>query len=223
MKQWFDKKHSVKHHTFVVSDWVQIQQPHQSHKLLTFWFAPQQIIERLGPATFCFAPVGMPAALGSCLKPSTIASAVAEPHHTDVDEDFPLTRPLVHVHTNKMHQQQSTIPLGLALLSMEPVVFPLTLTAEDKEPTSEQETDEAMDLSLLRVKAFVRGRAPLVSVSPFPSRCPSSPSPFLSFLLRHTGLEMRSKSLCFKRLDLAVVTSSSFFLAGLLLSDVAEG
>ncbi|MEQ2217139.1 hypothetical protein XENOCAPTIV_023477 [Xenoophorus captivus] len=42
MKQRFDRKHRVKRPTLMTSDWVRIMRPHQSHKMLLFWSAPQK-------------------------------------------------------------------------------------------------------------------------------------------------------------------------------------
>ncbi|KAI3372155.1 hypothetical protein L3Q82_006997 [Scortum barcoo] len=55
MKQRFDRKHRVKSATLAVSDWVRVRRPTRSHKLLSFWSAPQQITAQLGPATFRLA------------------------------------------------------------------------------------------------------------------------------------------------------------------------
>lgn len=52
MKQRFDNKHRVKRSTLTVSDWVRIRRPSRSHKLLSFWSAPQQITAQLGAATY---------------------------------------------------------------------------------------------------------------------------------------------------------------------------
>lgn len=52
MKQHFDRVRRVRRPTLVMSDWVRIRRPSRSHKLLSFWSAPQQITAQLGPATF---------------------------------------------------------------------------------------------------------------------------------------------------------------------------
>ncbi|KAI3354580.1 hypothetical protein L3Q82_019085 [Scortum barcoo] len=43
MKQQFDRKHRVKSATLAASDWVRVRRPTRSHKLLSFWSAPQQM------------------------------------------------------------------------------------------------------------------------------------------------------------------------------------
>lgn len=80
----------------------------------------------------------------------------------------------------------------------------------EAELMSKQETDESVDFFLLRAKAFVRGRLAFLSLgAPIPHPHPSLPLSFtLPFLSRHTGLEMRSKSLCFKRFGICVLATT---------------
>lgn len=80
----------------------------------------------------------------------------------------------------------------------------------EAELMSKQETDESVDFFLLRAKAFVRGRLAFLSLrAPIPHPHPSLPLSFtLPFLSRHTGLEMRSKSLCFKRFGICLLATT---------------
>ena len=52
MKQRFDKTRRVRTPPFTALDWVRIRRPHRGHKLQSFWSAPMQITDQLGPATF---------------------------------------------------------------------------------------------------------------------------------------------------------------------------
>ena len=51
-KQRFDRSHRAKHPAFTILDWVRVRRPTRGHKLLSFWSAPFQVTEQLGPATF---------------------------------------------------------------------------------------------------------------------------------------------------------------------------
>ena len=51
-KQRFDWSHRAKHPAFTILDWVRVRRPTRGHKLLSFWSAPFQVTEQLGPATF---------------------------------------------------------------------------------------------------------------------------------------------------------------------------
>ena len=48
----FYNPHRAKHPAFTILDWVRVRRPTRGHKLLSFWSAPFQVTEQLGPATF---------------------------------------------------------------------------------------------------------------------------------------------------------------------------
>ena len=52
MKERFDVTRRVKTPAFAPLDWVRVRRPHRAHKLRSFWSAPVQITDQLGPATY---------------------------------------------------------------------------------------------------------------------------------------------------------------------------
>ena len=50
-KQRFDRSHRAKHPAFTILDWVRVRRSTRGNKLLSFWSAPLQVTEQLGPAT----------------------------------------------------------------------------------------------------------------------------------------------------------------------------
>ncbi|KAG7453524.1 gypsy-16 si [Solea senegalensis] len=100
MKQRFDRKHRVKGLSLGVLDWVRIRRPSRSHKLLSFWSAPQQITAQLGPATFRLADGSRwHASRLRLVKPPSTSDqeAVADQGHTVPSWDFLGDQPEVPV------------------------------------------------------------------------------------------------------------------------------
>ena len=96
LKQRFDSKHRVKRPALAVLDWVRIRRPGRSHKLLSFWSAPQQITAQLGPATFRLTDGSRwHASRLRRVKPPLASdqATVADPRHTGGEWDFPDEQP----------------------------------------------------------------------------------------------------------------------------------
>lgn len=96
MKQRYDRVRRVKRPALTVSNWVRIRRPNRSHKLLSFWSAPQQITRQLGPATFRLADGSRWHASRLRRVPSPSASdldATANPDYLDVDWGLPPAQP----------------------------------------------------------------------------------------------------------------------------------
>ena len=102
MKQWFDKKKKFRIPDIAVADWVRARQPHRENKMASFWSTPQQVVRRLGPATYlldgtrwhasCLQKVPAPPAMltqnsGDIMPPraeqeDSIPQAAAQPEDT---------------------------------------------------------------------------------------------------------------------------------------------
>ena len=97
MKQRFDRGHRARAPALRVGDWVRIRRPNQSHKLLSFWFAPRQITAQLGSATLRFDDGSRwhASRLRKVAPPSDSDQAAAVGwHHADVD--WGIEVPAVH-------------------------------------------------------------------------------------------------------------------------------